>query len=119
MHSYSFEKLEVWQLARIFRMEIYKLSNLFPKTEQFGLVSQIRRSASSIGDCLAEGSGKITSKDKAHYTNIAYSSALETLNHLIGALDLNYINESEYLNFRLKIEEITNKLNSLRKAQLS
>ncbi len=119
MHIYSFEKLEIWQLARVFRKEIYQLTRQYPKEEQYGLISQIRRSASSIGDCLAEGSGKITAKDKAHFTNMAYSSTLETLNHLIGSYDLEYISKNEYIKFRSKIEEITNKLNALRNSQLS
>ncbi len=119
MHIYSFEKLEVWQLARSFRKDIYHLTTKFPKEETFGLISQIKRSVSSIGACLAEGSGKITAKDKAHYTNMAYSTTLETLNHLIAALDLDYITEAEYIETRLKIEILTTKLSSLRKSQLS
>ncbi|RZL48368.1 MAG: four helix bundle protein [Pedobacter sp.] len=118
MHIYSFEKLEVWQLSRLFRKEIYKLTNKFPKDETFGLISQIKRSVSSIGACLAEGSGKITSKDKAHYTNMAYTTTLETLNHLIAAMDLAYITEEEYLLNRTRIEALTIKLTGLRKSQL-
>jgi len=85
MHVYSFEKLEVWKLSMLFRKDIYHLAKKFPKEEPFGFTSQIKRSASSIGACLAEGSWKITCKEKAHYTNMAYSTALETLNYLIGS----------------------------------
>ncbi len=119
MHTYSFEKLEVWQLSRAFRKDIYLLTTKFPKEETFGLISQIKRSVSSIGACLAEGSGKITSKDKAHYTNMAYTTTLETLNHLIAAMDLDYRTEEDYLVSRSKIENITTKLSGLRKAQLT
>jgi four helix bundle protein len=118
MHIYSFEKLDTWQCARLFRKEIYNIAKTFPKDEIFGLTSQIRRSSSSIGDCLAEGSGRITPKDKAHFITIAYASTIETLNHIIGAHDLDYINEAEYMALRLKIYELTNKLNSLRKSIL-
>jgi len=118
MHTYSFEKIEVWQLPRSFRKDIYQLALKFPKEETFGLISQIKRSASSIGACLAEGSGKITMKDKAHYTNMAYTTTLETLNHLIAAMDLDYISEQDYLTSRSKIEIITTKLSALRKSQL-
>ena len=118
MHTYSFEKLDTWQKARVFRKEIYLLVKKFPKEEVFGLTSQIKRSSSSIGDCLAEGSGRITPKDKAHFITIAYSSAIETINHVIGAYDLDYINENEYISFRLKLDELTNKLNALRKSIL-
>lgn len=64
MHTYSFEKLETWQKARIFRKEVYLLTKKFPKEETFGLTSQIKRSASSIADCLAEGSARITPKER-------------------------------------------------------
>lgn len=112
-HTYSFEKLEVWQLARVFRNEVYRLSKKFPKSEMFGLTGQIRRAASSIVDNTAEGSGKATSIEKARYTNMAYSSAMETINHLIGAFDLDYIEEAEYETMRIQIDEIINKLNRL------
>jgi four helix bundle protein len=118
MYTYSFEKLEVWQLARTFRKDIYQLTAKFPKEEIFGLTSQIKRSVSSIGACLAEGSGKIGSKEKAHYTNMAYTTTLETLNHLLAAVDLDYISEQDYLTSRSKIEIITAKLSALRKSQL-
>lgn len=115
MRIYSFEKLETWQRARVFRKEIYEITKRFPKEELFGLTSQIKRSASSIGDCLAEGSGRVTSKDKAHFVTMAYASTLETLNHIIGANDLGYINENEYQTLRSSIYELTNKLNALRR----
>jgi four helix bundle protein len=119
MHTYSFEKLEAWQLSRSFRKDIYQLTLKFPKEETFGLISQIKTSVSSIGACLAEGSGKITMKDKAHYTNMAYTTTLETLNHLIAAMDLDYITEEEYLICRSKIENITIKLSGLRNSQIN
>lgn len=118
MHIYSFEKLEVWKLSMTLRKDIYQLTAKFPKDETFGLISQIKRSSTSIGACLAEGSGKMTAKDKAHYTNMAYTTTLETLSHLIAALDLNYITESDYKEIRTKIENITPKLSRSRKAQL-
>lgn len=118
MHLYSFEKLEVWKLSMSLRKDVYQLVKNFPKDETFGLISQIKRSVSSIGACLAEGSGKITSKDKAHYTNMAYTTTLETLNHLIAAKDLDYISEEEYLLLRSQIELITTKLSGLRNSQI-
>lgn len=118
MHIYSFEKLETWQKARLLRKDIYNLTRKFPKEEVFGLKSQIKRSASSSGDCLAEGSARITPKDKAHFITMSYSSAIETIHHVIGAYDLEYINEEEYISFRLKLDELTNKLNALRKSIL-
>ncbi|ARS43126.1 four helix bundle protein [Sphingobacteriaceae bacterium GW460-11-11-14-LB5] len=118
MHIYSFEKLETWQKARMLRKDIYNLTRKFPKEEVFGLTSQIKRSSGSVGDCLAEGSARVTPKDKAHFITMSYSSAIETINHIIGAYDLGYINEEDYISFRLKLDELTNKLNALRKSIL-
>jgi four helix bundle protein len=119
MHIYSFEKLEVWQLARQFRKEVYIITKSFPSDERFGLTSQLRRAASSIGDNLAEGTGKLTAKDKAKYTTIAFGSAMETLNHLIGSLDLSYLKEEDYRSLREKLEVITRSLTKLYSSQLN
>jgi four helix bundle protein len=74
---------------------------------------------SSISDCLADGSARITPKDQAHFASMAYASAIETINHLIGAHDLEYISDDDYFSFRTKVEELTNKINALRRAILN
>ena len=117
-YTYSFEKLEVWQAARVFKKSIYQITQKFPREELFGLTVQIRKSTGSITANLAEGSGRASDKDRAHFTNIAYSSALETIDHLITAFDLEYISEEMYVDHRLKLDEIINKLNSLYKYQI-
>ncbi|MBN2166187.1 MAG: four helix bundle protein [Marinilabiliaceae bacterium] len=65
MHYYSFEKLEIWQLSRNLVKEIYTTTDSFPQSEQFGLVSQIRRASVSISSNIAEGNGRHNKKDKA------------------------------------------------------
>lgn len=117
-YTYSFEKLEVWQLARVFRKDVYKMTLNFPNEEKFGLISQIRRSACSITVNLAEGSGRASNTDKAHYTNMAITSALEVIDHLIGAYDLEYIPVEDYTAKRVQLDEIIAKLNNLYKYQL-
>lgn len=117
--TYRFEKLKVYQLARKFRVEIKKLTFKFPADEKFELTSQIRRSSSSIATNLAEGSGRATNNDQAYFSNIAYSSALETIDHLIYAYDMEYISEEVYSDMRIKLDEIINKVNSLYKFQIS
>lgn len=118
MRKFSFEKLEVWHLSRTFTKNVYKISAKFPEDEKYGLSSQIRRSAVSVSSNIAEGSARITGKEQARFTEIAYSSLLESLNQLIAAVDLDYIHESELNEQRPLIEEIANKLNKLRKVQL-
>ena len=116
-YTYSFEKLDVYQMARKFRVEVKKLTTQFPSDEKFELVSQIRRSSSSIATNLAEGSGRASLKDQAHFTNISFSSALETIDHLIFALDMEYINYDLYESLRVKADGIIQKLNALYKYQ--
>lgn len=114
MYTFSFEKLEVWQNARMFILDIYKLTSKFPSNELFGITSQIKRSSSSIATNIAEGTSRNTNKDKAHFLTISYSSAMETLNHLIISKDLNYVSETEYIESREKIEKICNQINNLK-----
>lgn len=118
-HAYSFEKLEVWKIARSVKKDIYKDTRSFPKDEMFGLTSQIRRAAGSITANLAEGSGRATQADKAHFVNIAYASGLEVLDHLITSYDLEYISRNAYENYRVQMDELLNKLNSYYKYQLN
>ena len=119
MKKYSFEKLEVWNRSRELTKLIYRLSQQFPKEEMFGLTSQIRRSVTSVPTNLAEGSARISGKEKARFSEIAFGSLIEVLNHLILAEDLDFILEKEVIELRPLIDEIGNKINSLRKVQLA
>jgi four helix bundle protein len=118
MYTFSFEKLEVWIEAKEFSKMIYQITSNFPEAEKYGLISQLRRASISIASNIAEGSARKTFKDKAHFTTIAFGSAVEVLNQLIISYELNFINETDYLNLRKNLESITNKLNSLRNYQL-
>jgi four helix bundle protein len=119
MYTYSFEKLEVWQLARKLVVRIYKITSQFPLEEKYGLVSQLRRAAVSISSNLAEGSGRSTPKDQGNFYNKAYSSLVEVLNQLLISYDLNWISETDLLDVRHEIEIISSKINSLRKSALN
>ncbi len=114
MHIYSFEKLEVWKEAIQLAVNTYKMTELFPNEEKFGLISQMRRSSVSVSSNIAEGTSRNTNKDKAHFMTIAYSSTLELLNQAIISKELDFISNENYLNIRKDIESITNKINSLR-----
>ncbi|MGO4906614.1 four helix bundle protein [Flavobacterium sp. W20_MBD1_R3] len=116
---YSFEKLEVYQLARKFKIDIKLMSQLFPKEERFDLTSQINRASASISANLAEGSGRSSNFDQAHFTNMSFSTGLETIDHLNTALDMQYINEEKYTELRIKLDSILNKLNGLYKFQIN
>ncbi len=117
--EYSFEKLLVWQKAKDLTKVIYKVTNDFPGEEKFGFVSQMRRSAVSVPSNLAEGTSRITNKDKAHFTTQAYSSLMELLNHSIITHELDLMPKEHYVNIRNQIDEVSAMISGLRKAQLN
>ena len=117
-YIYSFEKLEVYKLSMVFRVNIRVLLKKFPANERYELISQLKRAADSIGTNLAEGSGRSSNFDQAHFTNMSFSSAMEVVDHLNTALDMNYISKEEYEDTRLELDRITFMLNSLYKFQL-
>jgi len=118
-YIYSFEKLEVWQLAKDFVIDIYQITKKYPENEKYGLVSQLNRAAVSIASNISEGTSRTSNKDQTHFTQIAYSSLMEVICQLIISKDLGFISEDVYLSLRKKAEKISNKLNSLRKSQLN
>ncbi len=117
-YLFSFEKLEVWQLARQLAGSIYKKTQLFPTEEKYSLVSQLRRSAISVCANIAEGTTRVTAKDQAHFTTVAFSSLMEVFNHLIISSDLGYISENELAEYRQKIQPLTVKLTNLKTSQV-
>ena len=114
MHLYSFEKLEVWKEAIQLAVKTYKITDLYPAEEKFGLISQMRRCSVSISSNIAEGTARLTNKDKAHFMTIASSSTLELINQVIISKKLEFISEENYKNIRFEVESITKKINALR-----
>ncbi len=103
MHQYSFERLEVWKLAKDLCVYIYQFTKKFPDAERFGITSQMRRAAISICSNIAEGSSRISQKDQSHFYTMAFSSTMELLNQLIISKELLFISEEELEFSRLKI----------------
>lgn len=118
MKIFSFENLKVWQKSRVLSTYIYRVTQKFPDEERYGLISQMRRCAISISSNIAEGSGRHSEKDKARFTEIAFSSALELLNQCILSNDLSILSDKHYKKLRQDISEITAMLNALYKSQL-
>ena len=85
-----FEQLIVWQKAHQFVLGVYRLTENFPRTEIYGLTSQLRRAAVSIPANIAEGFKKRGRADKVRFLNIAQGSLEECRYYLILAKDLNY-----------------------------
>lgn len=113
--SRSFQDLLVWQKAHSIVLEIYRLSENFPKTETYGLTSQIRRAAVSIAANIAEGFKKKGKLDKVRFFNIAAGSLEEVKYYIILSQDLGYINNSTIFN---SLEEVGRMLESYSKSVL-
>lgn len=118
MREYSFEKLEVWQIARSLVKAIYKLTSQFPSEEQFGLTNQLRRASVSVASNIAESTSRHSAKDKVRFIVVSYGSLMELTSQIILAVDLDFITNDEHIALRPTIEELSNKLNALRNSYL-
>jgi four helix bundle protein len=100
MLAKRFEDVDIWKKARRFVLEVYRLTESFPKQEMFGPTSQFRRAAVSIPANFAEGFKKRGLADKLRFYNIAQGSLEECRYYLILTKDLGYAETSE-LNLHL------------------
>src|SRR5256886_4861163 len=118
-HIYPFEKLRVWQSARSVIKNVYRITKAYPRSEIYGLISQINRAAVSVAANLAEGASRTSRKDQAHFSQIAYGSLMELACLAILALELQFPSAEKERILRDEIESISRQLNALRKTQLS
>ena len=107
----SFTELEVWKKGRVLKNELRELTGAFPSEEKFRLTDQTIRSSRCINATIAEGHGRYTFKDQLHFCIIARGSLSETYNHLMDAMDCNYITVDQLKSFKIKIDEVERLLN--------
>ena len=112
--TYAFENMRAWQEARKLVVEVYRLLDGFPKFESYALCNQIRRAIVSVPSNLAEGSGRISTKEQMHFYEIAYGSLMEAYNQLIIAADLEYIGNEQLKNIQPQIDVVARMMNGLR-----
>src|SRR3989344_5600554 len=93
----KFTDLEVWKSAHNLTLGIYQITNSFPKSEVYGLTSQIRRAAVSVESCVAEGFSRYHYKDRLRFYYDARGSISEVQSQLITAKDLRFIKEKDFL----------------------
>jgi four helix bundle protein len=108
----DFKTLKVWEKAHQLTLEIYKITASFPKDEMFGLTSQMRRSSASIPANIAEGCGRATDNELAHFLQIAMGSASELEYHLLLAHDLHFILMPIYAETEQNLIEVKRMLNA-------
>ena len=105
--------MPVWEKAIDLAKKIFHLTEILPKREDYGLTSQIRRSALSISGNIAEGFGRKHTKNKLNFYYDARGSLCETKNHLIYGQSVGYFTKSKVTENNALIENIWKELNSL------
>ena len=113
MELSPFRKLIVWQKAMELVRTVYRASKNFPSDERYALTDQLRRAVVSIPSNIAEGSGRASNKDYAHFLSIARGSLYETMTQLEIAQSLGYIDE--YDSCKELAQEVGRMLTSLLK----
>ncbi|HET8774945.1 MAG TPA: four helix bundle protein [Thermoanaerobaculia bacterium] len=113
MSQSNYRDLVVWQKARIFAVEVYRVTQRFPRAEMFGLTQQMRRAAISVASNIAEGHGRRSSKDILHFLRIARGSLFEIETQLIIATDLAYIQPRHSETVTQQLLDVVRLLNGL------
>ena len=108
----DFTQLKVWERSHRLTLAIYKATMAFPKEEQYGLKSQIRRSSASVPANIAEGCGRGTNADLARFLQIALGSASELQYHLRLAHDLSILRPCDHERLSREVTEIKRMLTS-------
>ncbi|HXG54389.1 MAG TPA: four helix bundle protein [Vicinamibacterales bacterium] len=111
----TFEELIVWQKSHAMTLKVYRLTSEFPKSELYGLVSQMRRAAVSVSANIAEGFKRRGRPDKARLMNVAQASLEELRYYFILATDLGYAKDRE----REPVDEIGRMLGAYARRLLS
>lgn len=89
--DFQYRNLIVWQKAMLFSKQVYRLIEQFPASEKYALSDQVRRAAISVPSNIAEGCGRASNRDYAHFLSIARGSLYETMTQLEMAQSLGYI----------------------------
>jgi four helix bundle protein len=108
----SFMNLRVWEKAHVLTLDVYRSSKSFPRDEIYGLTSQMRRSAASIGANIAEGSCRKGDCEFGRFLQIAMGSASELEYHLLLARDLELLKSIDYERLEGEVTEVKRMLAS-------
>ena len=109
----SHKDLIVWQKSMDVATEIYKITDIFPKSELYGLTSQMRRSAVSIPSNIAEGRKRGSRKDFRHFLVISYGSGAELETQIEISKRLNFANIENYKKVDELLLEVMKMLNKM------
>jgi len=109
----NYKELRVWEKAHTLTLAIYGATCAFPKEELYGLTSQLRRAAASIGANIAEGSGRRTEGEICRFLQIARGSASELEYHVLLARDLRFLTDADFVKLTKQADEVQRMLTAL------
>ena len=111
--SHRYRDLIVWQKAKALAGETYRVTEKFPKSEMYGLTSQLRRAAVSVVSNIAQGHGRLPTGEFHHFLGQSRGSLLELETQFAIAVELNYLGPGEFDNLDLRMSEVGRLLNGL------
>ena len=114
MKQNSFRDLDAYKAGKVLIKEVYRLLKKFPKEEQYAMCDQLRRAAISITSNIAEGSGRVSNKEKFHFLEFSYGSLMEVLSQMDVACDLEYITTEDFNNIEVLVENVGRPLSGLK-----
>ena len=112
--KYNYKNLEAYKESKALVMQVYQLLKIFPREEQYALCDQLRRAVISIPSNIAEGSGRISLKEQAHFLEIAFGSLMEVDCQLDIAYDLGYVSQESQELLAKQIAKVAALLSGMR-----
>jgi four helix bundle protein len=109
----SHKDLILWQKAMDLAVRVHQVSTAFPKSELFGLVSQLRRAGASIPSNIAEGSARQSTKEFIYFLRVSRGSMAELETQLLLAQRIGYLSDSEVAGLQIMVDEVGRILNTV------
>ena len=115
MKKYNYKDLDLYKAAKDLVLSVYALLRKFPKEEQYALCDQLRRAVISVPSNIAEGSGRTSAKDQAHFFEMAFGSLMEVDCQIDIAQDLGYVSLDEHKTVTIQISQVAALLSGMRR----
>lgn len=113
--KYSYKNLEAYKESKKLVKQVYALLKKFPKEETYALCYQLRRAVISVPSNIAEGSGRTSAKDQAHFLEMAFGSLMEVDCQMDIAQDLGYVSLDEHEEVTVQISKVAALLSGMRR----
>lgn len=117
--KYSYKNLEAYKESKTLVKQVYALLKKFPKEETYALCDQLRRAVISVPSNIAEGSGRTSAKDQAHFFEMAFGSLMEVDCQIDIAKDLGYVSLDEHETVTIQISQVAALLSGMRRKILN